>query len=143
LIAESALDIVKGIEQAPPAGNTQNSFQIFNRKAYAIIVGSCTPSAKSYFKGISDVAEIWRILHEKLGTINPRATQLALSRAFLSLKPQDSDTTINDHITRIRNARDELAGSPREISDEAFISNLIGTIPSAYNLCRRFLNHAK
>jgi len=128
LRAEDVLEIVRGNEPPPPAGNNQVAIKKTEKyrarvgKAFAIIVSSCSQQIKTHIKGMEDPTEIWAILKEKLDSASSRAGQLALVRTFHMLRPLDSDTSINQYIARLMDIRTQLAGTNEEMSDARLVS---------------------
>jgi hypothetical protein len=138
LTGEGLLGIVLGTEALPPAGNSRAVIEATERyqarvdKAYSLLAGSCSLAIRDHFQGTVDPAAIWNILNEKFNTANSQAGQMALARAFQRLRPHDDDTSINQFISRLLNIRNQLAGTEEEISEKRLVSQILMSLPSAY-----------
>ena len=70
-------------------------------------------------------------LEEKFNTANTRAGRTAVAMRFSNLRPITND--INEYITTVLDCRNELAGTDKEISDEAVNTKLTTTVPAAFS----------
>jgi len=138
LRAQDVLEIVRGNEPPPPAGNNQVAIKKTERyrarvgKAFAIIVSSCSLQIKTHINRMEDPMEIWAILKEKLDSVSSRAGKPALVRTFHMLRPLDSETSINQYIARLMDIRTQLAGTNKEMSDARLVSHILTTLPASY-----------
>jgi len=130
--SEEALGIVLGNEERPLAGRAQaiRDFDLRSAKAITLIFNSCTQGIKTYIKGIQDPCAMWNTLEEKLNTANSRAGRTAVAMRFSNLRPVTDD--INEYITAVLDCRNELAGTDKEISDEAVNTKLTTTVPAVF-----------
>jgi hypothetical protein len=90
-------------------------------------------TVRDFFKGIRDPAAIWTTLNDKLNTASSEAGQLALAHTFQSLRPRDDDTSIGQHIARLMNIRNQLAGTEEEIPEKRMVARIYISLPSEYD----------
>ena len=130
LESEEALGIVLGNEERPVAGrvNAIRDYDLRSAQAITLIFNSCTKGIKTYFKGIQDPRVIWNTLEEKLNTANTQAGRTAVAIRFSNLRPVTDD--VNEYITAVLDCQNELAGTDKEISDEAGNTKLTTTVPA-------------
>jgi len=130
--SEEALGIVLGNEDRPVAGrvNASRDYNLRSARAITLIFNSCTQGIKTYIKGIQDPQVMWNTLAEKLNTANSRAGRTAVAMRFSNLRPVTDD--INEYITAVLDCRNELAGTDKEISDEAVNTKLTTTVPAVF-----------
>jgi hypothetical protein len=139
LEGENLLEIVLGNEVPPTDGNSRaaieatNQYQACIKKAYSIVAGSCSITVRDFFNGIRDPAAIWTTLIDTLNTASSEAGQLALARTFQSLRPRDHDTSIGQHIARLMNIRNQLAGTEEEIPEKRMVPQIYISLPSEFD----------
>jgi len=75
---------------------------------------------------------MWKSLHEKLNTSGSRAGWTMLAREFNQSKPEPTEP-IQNYLSKILQLRRKLGGTDQAISDEAFSSHLISTLPTSFN----------
>jgi len=134
LQGENCLQIVLEQEEQPPADEYTKWKDYQSRKgaAYALIFASCTPEIQEYISGLDEPAEMWNTLHEKMDTTASRAGRTMLARQFNQSKP-DPTEPIQKYLSKLLQFRRRLAGTEQAISDEAFSSHLISTLPTTFN----------
>ena len=73
---------------------------------------------------------MWNTLEEKFNTANTRAGRTAVAMRFSNLRPITDD--INEYITTVLDCQNELAGTDKEIFDEAVNTKLTTTVPAVF-----------
>ena len=134
LRAINALDIVLGTEQAPPANQrtSYNEFRLRSGKGFAMIYHSCHPDIREFINDEMEPAEAWTTLKAKLDNTASRAGRTLILRRFNQLRPKSGEQ-IKTYISQLLAIRRTLAGTDQAISEEAFTSHLISTLPPAFN----------
>jgi len=134
LRGENCLQIVLEQEEQPPADEYTKWKDYQSRKgaAYALIFASCTPEIQEYISGLDEPAEMWNTLHEKMDTTASRAGRTMLACQFNQSKP-DLTEPIQKYLSKLLQFCRRLAGTEQAISDEAFSSHLISTLPTTFN----------
>jgi len=75
---------------------------------------------------------MWDTLHEKLDGAASRAGRTMIARQFNQSKPE-ANQPIQSYMAKLLQYRRRLAGTEQAISDEAFSSHLISTLPMIFN----------
>jgi len=134
LRGENCLQIVLKEEAEPSADEYTKWKDYESRKgaAYALIFASCTPEIQEYISGLDEPADMWTKLREKLDTSASRAGRTMLARQFSQSKP-DPSQPIQKYLAKLLQFRRRLAGTDQAISDEAFSSHVISTLPTSFN----------
>jgi len=134
LRGENCLQIVLEQEEEPPADEYTKwkDYQCRKGVAYALIFASCTPEIQEYITGLDEPADMWNRLHEKLDTTASRAGRTMLARQFNQSKPNPTEP-IQKYLSKLLQLRRRLAGTEQAITDEAFSSHLISTLPASFN----------
>ena len=131
---EDCLKIVLREEEEPSVNNYTRWKEYQSRKgaAYALIFASCTSEIQEYISSIDEPADMWDILHEKLDGAASRAGRTMIARQFNQSKPE-ANQPIQSYIAKLLQYRRRLSGTEQAISDEAFSSHLISTLPMIFN----------
>ena len=134
LRGENCLQIVLEQEVEPAADEYTKWRDYQSRKgaAYALIFASCTPEIQEYISGLDEPAEMWKRLQEKLDTTASQAGRTILARQFNQSKPEPTEP-IQKYLSKLLQLRRRLAGTDQAISDQAFSSHLISTLPTSFN----------
>jgi len=134
LRAINALDIVLGIEQAPPVNQrtAYNEFRLRSGKGFAMLYHSCHPDIREFINDEIEPAEAWTTLKAKFDNTASRAGRTLILRRFNQLRPK-SGVQIQTYISQLLAIRRTLAGTDQAINEEAFTSHLISTLPPAFN----------
>ena len=127
---QEALGIVLRNEDRPLAGrvNAIHDYDLRSTRTITHIFNSCAQGIKTYIKGIKDPRVMWNTLEEKFNTANIRTGRTAVAMRFNNLRPTTDD--INEYVTTVLDCRNELAGTDKEISDEAVNTKLTTTVPA-------------
>ena len=130
---EDCLKIVLGQEEEPAVNNYTRWKDYQSRKgvAYALIFASCTPEIQEYISSIDEPADMWTKLQEKLDSAASCAGRTMMARQFNQSKPE-TNQPIQSYIARLLQYRRQLARTEQAISDEAFSSHLISTLPATF-----------
>jgi len=134
LRAEDAFELTIGNENAP-ADNQRVQLAEYRRrkgKAIALIFGSCTTSAQQYLEGLTDPEEMWTLLGEKLNTVASRAGHMATLCQFSRARPVPGKA-ITEYISTLRYFWDLLSGTQEPITESAFISHVLMTLPATFD----------
>ena len=131
---EDCLRIVLQQEYEPPAEEYTRwkDFQARRGAAYALIFASSTPEIQEYISNMDDSADMWNQLHARLDSAASRAGRNMIARQFNQSKPE-AGQPIQTYIAKLLHYRRCLAGTEQAISDEAFSSHLISTLPTTFN----------
>ena len=131
---EDCLKIVLRDEEEPAANNYTRWKEFHTRKgaAYTLIFASCTLEIQEYISGIDEPADMWDTLRAKLDGAASRAGRTMIARQFNQSKPE-TNQAIQSYIAKLLQYRRRLAGTDQAISDEAFSSHLISTLPMTFN----------
>jgi len=134
LRAEDPFELTIGNEHAPPDNQRVQLGEYRRRKgkAIALIFGSCTTSAQQYLDGLTDPGEMWTLLAKKLNTVASRAGRMATLRQFSRSRPV-LGKPITEYISTLLYFRDILSGTEEPITDSAFISHVLMTLPASFD----------
>ena len=130
---EDSLKIV--LREEEPAANNYTRWKEFQTRkgaAYALIFASCTSEIQEYISGIDEPADMWDTLLEKLDGAASRAGRTMIAMQFNQSKPE-ANQPIQSYIAKLLPYHRRLASTEQAISDEAFWSHLISTLPMAFN----------
>jgi uncharacterized protein YheU (UPF0270 family) len=153
LLSEDALDIVEGREQAPNAGSREGTrdasmreairdFRRRSGRAYAMITTSCDDSVRNLIDDVprGDCVAVWKTLKDHLDTSKTRSGRIEIVRRFHRLR-MSPDSTISEYISKLRETRKELAGSPEQITDETLTNHLLSTLPGEFSNIVDIITH--
>jgi len=142
LRAINALDIVLGIEQAPPVNQrtAYNEFRLSSGKGFAMLYYSCHPDIREFINDKIEPAQAWTTLKAKFDNTASRAGRTLILRRFNQLRPK-SGVQIQTYISQLLAIRRTLAGTDQAINEEALTSHLISTLPPAFNSCVDIILH--
>lgn len=97
-----------------------------------MIYHSCHPDIREFINDEMEPAEAWTTLKAKLDNSASRAGRTLILRKFNQLRPKSGEQ-IQTYISQLLAIRRTLAGTDQAISEEAFTSHLISTLPPAFN----------
>jgi len=132
LRAEDAFELTIRNEN-PPTNNQRIQLVEYHRrkgKAIALMFESCTTSAQQYLHGLRDPSEMWTLFAEKLNTVASRAGRMSRLRQFSRARPIPGKP-ITEYISTLLYFRDQLSGTEEPITESAFISHLLMTLPAS------------
>jgi uncharacterized protein YheU (UPF0270 family) len=153
LLSEDALDIVEGREQAPNVGNREGTrdatmreairdFRRRSGRAYAMITTSCDDSVRNLIDDVprGDSVAVWKTLKDHLDTSKTRSGRIEIVRRFHRLR-MSPNSTISEYISKLRETRKELAGSPEQITDDTLTNHLLSTLPEVFSNIVDIITH--
>jgi hypothetical protein len=141
-----AWNIVAGDEEEPaaPAANasekvTQKYKDYLDRKddAALCIYNACSTSVRVHIYDIDDPAEMWDKLAERLDAARTAVGRQGIYQKFLAMKPA-AGFPIGEYFSDLLELRNQLSGTPDEISDTAFRVHIFNTMPPVFEVTLKF-----
>jgi hypothetical protein len=121
--------------QVDPAAMTEyetklEDFVIRSKKARSTIGASISASIMVYIEGLTDPAEMWRILEEKY---NPRTqtTLFQIIRQFMNVKMGEGDN-MEKHLQNVQTLKRKCEEQGEEISDNLYTAILLNSVSEEY-----------
>jgi len=93
LRAINSLDIVLGIEQAPPVNQrtAYNEFHLRSGKGFAMLYHSCHPDIREFIHDEMEPVQAWTTLKAKLDNTASRAGRTLILRRYNQLRPKSGE----------------------------------------------------
>jgi hypothetical protein len=140
-----AYEIVTGEELLPVGSGSvirsqQRDWQKRAGKAQAQIYMGCSDYLLAYIKNIDDPAEMWEILQNRLNNTTIKIGRTQILRSFHASRPI-KDEGIEKYFTRLLDYRNELIGTPEEITDETLNTHIFTTVPKEYEMSIKIFEH--
>jgi hypothetical protein len=103
-----------------------------SKKARSTIGALISASIMVYIKGMTDPAEMWRVLEEKY---NPRTqTRLfQIIRQFMNIKMGEGDN-MEKHLQNVQTLKRKCEEQGEEISDNVYIAILLNSVSEEYKI---------
>jgi hypothetical protein len=103
-----------------------------SKKARSTIGASISASIMVYIKGMTDPAEMWRVLEEKY---NPRTqtTLFQIIRQFMNIKMGEGDN-MEKHLQNVQTLKRKCEEQGEEISDNVYIAILLNSVSEEYKI---------
>jgi hypothetical protein len=83
---------------------------------------------------------VWKTLKDHLNTSKTRSGRIEIVRRFHRLRMTPS-STISEYISKLRETRKELAGSPEQITDDTLTNHLPFTLPEEFSNIVDIITH--
>jgi len=137
LMAENVWDIVDGTEEAP-ADNADNrqqlqDFQKRRKKATAMLVSAIKPELYYLLTSCNDdFVEMWTAVRTHFDR-DTTANKVFLKKQLVMMRMQE-DTSVQDHLRRIKELTDRLVSIGSVVTEEDQIVYLLSSLPDSYSM---------
>ena len=143
-----AWNIIEGRKQLPPlppgglasqtatafaARARRDDFEVRRDEAAGIIYNACLSPVRIFIEGIDDPAHMWLTLTERLVTASTAIGRQALYQKFMTLKPVKGKP-IGEYLSDLLEIRNQIAGTPEEISDVACKTHIFTSLPAVFDM---------
>ena len=143
-----AWDITEGQEQLPPlppsmvnsqtaaavaARARRQDFEQRREEAAGIIYNACSAPVRVFINDTNDPAEMRLVLAERLDTGSTVIGRQALYQKFMTLKP-GKGKPIGEYLASLLEIRNQIAGTPEEISDVACKTHIYTSLPDVFDM---------